>query len=249
MSDPVRLSERGDLGASLLRAARRESPPGAARRRATAAIGVAVATTLAPSSAAAVAAAATRVLIMKTLTTMGVAAVLGGVVGVALPFVTGERQARAPSKEGAVVRSSREEERVAPAPRVPPAATPSLAVAPAPPVVSSPPAVAPAPPPLPPAKGAQPALAEEVAALGRAQQSLEAGEPREALRRVDAFFVDFPAPHLKPEAEALRIEALAASGDGAGARSFLSAFRSAHPDSPLIEHLETVTRTPSNALR
>ena len=105
---------------------------------------------------------------------------------------------------------------------------------PCPPPLSPPQATLPAPP-------AEPSLADEVASLRAAKLALESGRTRDGLRLIDAFFVDFPHAHLRPEAEALRIEALAAGGDREGARSFLRAFRAAHPDSQLLPRLEKTT--------
>jgi hypothetical protein len=45
-----------------------------------------------------------------------------------------------------------------------------------------------------------------------------------------------------PEAQALRIEALARSGHRAEARARLAAFRAEHPDSPLLDALALIAQ-------
>jgi hypothetical protein len=251
MNDPERLNQRGDVGASLLRAARRESPPASARKRATAAIGVAVALTASESAASVVAASAARALLVKAITSVGAVALLGGAVAVVvLPRVTGRSAPRAPERPPATRGIAERPALPAVGPLPVRAAPVASATQPLPAVASdrtvAPPArpsvdVTPPPRVQPSVLPARASLGDEVAALGRAQQALESGHAGDALRLVDAFLAEVPDAHLRPEAEALRIEALAATGDRAGARSFLRVFRDTHPESPLIEHLGAVT--------
>ncbi len=149
--------------------------------------------------------------------------------------------ARAPSRESVGARPAPTARVMPPtvtprelAPVLPPTAS---SVATAPPVATAPSSRV-APSPLPSAQRSQ--LADEVAALGRAQASLEAGRAAEALGLLDEYARGFKSPHLRPEADAMRIEAIVATGDTALARKTLERFRLEHPGSPLLRHLEAV---------
>jgi hypothetical protein len=241
MREPDRLASRSGLGADLLRAARRESPPASARLRAKAVMGVAAGAAT-PHAASGLAATATHGVAMK-LASLAVVVCAAGAVVVASSRPKPGMQPAAPM--------------VAPTPTVSVEALPAqgaeVARTPAPASSALGPAaeaLAPSPLARPSHSGAAPAperglaehpLGDEVAALAEAKLALANGHPTESLGLVDRYFAAFPHPHLRPEAEALRIEALAARGDKEGARSFLTAFRAAHPDSALLEHLDAIT--------
>jgi hypothetical protein len=240
MRDPDRLKLRGGVGASLLSAGKRESPPASARRRASAAVGAAVAAVATQSAASVAGATAGSLLLTKAGASIVAVVVVAAAVAVTSSQGNPALTSVVRSSPAASARAAQIERAAAP---VPVAATRrSVTSSAALPIV-------PVPVPVPrPASSAVPIdarpsrapLGDEVAALGRAQQALEGGHPADTLRLVDAFYIDFPQPHLRPESDALRIEALRATGDKAGARSFLDAFRAAHPESPLLEHLEAV---------
>jgi len=253
MSEPERLNERGDRGARALRAARNESAPASARKRATVAVGLAVTATASQSAASLVTVTATRAAIVKAMASIGVVVAVGGGAALGGPLVTRPprvalRPVTAPAGPASATRALIPQIQGA-IQFVPLRPLPSTAEVTAP-VVPTPapgaadmpvrgrgaPRVVAAPPPP---EVASP-LADEVTALGAAKLALESREPAKTLRLVDAFFVSYPHARLKPEAEALRIEALSAAGDKAGARSFLRAFRALNPDSPLLQHLEVV---------
>jgi TolA-binding protein len=75
-------------------------------------------------------------------------------------------------------------------------------------------------------------VASEVGALDRARAALAAGKPKQALTLLDRYHRKFPEGVLRPEAELVRVQALAKLGDlnavAVGARSFLDE----HPSSP-----------------
>jgi TolA-binding protein len=76
-------------------------------------------------------------------------------------------------------------------------------------------------------------LSAELSALDAARSSLVAGDPTTALSALDAYSRKFPRGRLSLEAEVLRIDALAKSGQTAAARQRASAFIRRHPDSVL----------------
>lgn len=73
-------------------------------------------------------------------------------------------------------------------------------------------------------------LAEEVLILDRAKTALAAAEPAAALELLDAYDRDAPAGALRPEAHALRIDAVLASGDRAAASVLARDFVARFPD-------------------
>jgi len=82
-------------------------------------------------------------------------------------------------------------------------------------------------------------LAAELSALDAARSSLSAGEPKAALKSLDAYARNFPRGKLSIEAEVLRIDALAKSGQTAAARSRAEAFIKRHPDSVLASRVRS----------
>jgi outer membrane protein assembly factor BamD (BamD/ComL family) len=76
-------------------------------------------------------------------------------------------------------------------------------------------------------------LSAELSALDSARSSLVAGDPSAALSALDAYSRKFPHGRLNLEAEVLRIDALAKSGQTVAARQRASAFIRRHPDSVL----------------
>jgi hypothetical protein len=76
-------------------------------------------------------------------------------------------------------------------------------------------------------------LTAEVAALEAARTRLAEGDARAALALLDAYAVAYPAGNLQPEADVLRIEALAKSGRPAAAKNLAQAFMQRYPNSVL----------------
>jgi len=87
-----------------------------------------------------------------------------------------------------------------------------------------------------PATGAQ-GLAAELAALDTARAALTAGDANGALASLDAYARNFPHGKLSLEAEVLRIDALAKSGQTAAAQKRAQAFIKRHPDSVLASRV------------
>ncbi len=86
-------------------------------------------------------------------------------------------------------------------------------------------------------KPAAPALSAELGALDAARSALAAGDASGALTQLDAYARNFPHGKLSLEAEVLRIDALAKSGQTAAARKRAEAFMKRHPDSVLASRV------------
>ena len=86
-------------------------------------------------------------------------------------------------------------------------------------------------------------LAVEIALLDQARQTLAGGGASKALATLDDYDHQFPNGALAQEAQVLRIEALDASGDHAGARTHGDRFLAAHPTSPHARHVREVLGT------
>jgi hypothetical protein len=124
--------------------------------------------------------------------------------------------AASPPREATPVRSSAPALSAGPVPRASTrrAASPS----PSPLVVATPPA----PPSL--------ELADEILRLDRAKTALAAGEPAAAIELLDTYDRDAPAGALRPEAHALRIDAVLATGDREAAVGLARDFVARFPD-------------------
>ncbi|MBN9162405.1 MAG: hypothetical protein BGO98_33710 [Myxococcales bacterium 68-20] len=77
-------------------------------------------------------------------------------------------------------------------------------------------------------------LAEEARSLEVARRALEGHQARSALAALDRYERDFPRGELRPEATALRVEALAASGDESSAQALGRQFLSRYPGHPAV---------------
>jgi hypothetical protein len=84
---------------------------------------------------------------------------------------------------------------------------------------------------------AKPALAAELSALDTARSALASGNANAALGDLDAYAHNFPHGKLGLEAEVLRIDALAKSGQTVAARKRAEAFMKRHPDSVLASRV------------
>jgi len=80
-------------------------------------------------------------------------------------------------------------------------------------------------------------LAAELSALDTVRSALAAGNPSAALSGLDAYAHNFPHGKLSLEAEVLRIDALAKSGQEAAAQKRAQAFMKRHPDSMLASRV------------
>jgi hypothetical protein len=212
MSDPVRLFDASDsaLERQLLGVARSEKSSPDARAKTLAALGI---TGSAAFSAAAVGAMATRASIAAGKSAwakliLGLSAL--GAVAIAPPAYRAWQRhvaAGAPATVALVAALS---------PATPPAA-PNLGA----PALGNPAPVVAA------------TLARELAALDAARTAVAHEEPRRALALLDGYARAYPDGSLGPEAEILRIDALAQGGHGAAARHRARAFVRRHPSSVL----------------
>jgi hypothetical protein len=98
------------------------------------------------------------------------------------------------------------------------------------------------------ARDPAPDLAAEIALLDRAREALAAGEPARALAVLERYDREMPAGRLAPEAAYVRIEALLAAGDRAGADAAGRRFLAANPTSPHAKRVRALLqiRDPSN---
>lgn len=94
-------------------------------------------------------------------------------------------------------------------------------------------------------KAPRPTLAEEVALLDSARRSLIDGNAAGALTALEKHGRDFGAGSLGAEAAVLKIDAMVARGDHAGAAAAARAFLAAYPQSPHAGHVRDVLRAGS----
>jgi TolA-binding protein len=231
MQEPVRLIDDTDneLEAKLLRAARSYRASRSTRFGTLAALGIAGSTaTLAKSSAA-----AATLWSIKGWVAAGVVA-SGAVVGVATLAISDPEPTSSPAEVQVAVQP-------------PPKTQPALPRAPSPASESAPaepePAKASGPrhaPPRPSGVKSTPSrssLADELAALDAARAALQAGDAPSALRHLNDHAREFPRGRLQLEAEVLRIEALARTGNRAASASRARRFLERHPNSVLAPRL------------
>ncbi len=83
-------------------------------------------------------------------------------------------------------------------------------------------------------------LDAEASLVATVRRELQSGKPRAALGTLNQLQSQFPKGELGQERDVLMVEALAASGNTAAAKSKASAFIAAHPASPLSAKLERV---------
>ncbi|HWZ89154.1 MAG TPA: hypothetical protein VNW92_09900 [Polyangiaceae bacterium] len=218
MSEPARLhtEPESELERSLLDAGRSYKVSAASRSKALAALGIVGVTASSTSAASAV----TKAGLGKWLAASAL------VAGAALPALHYLRQnptkpALDPSAVGATAANAPVAAAVAPAPSAALAASsavePTRSSVPGPVHTESKPA----------------ALAAELGALDAARSALASGDTSGALARLDAYARNFPRGKLSLEAEVLRIDALAKSGQTAAAQKRAQAFIQRHPDSVL----------------
>jgi hypothetical protein len=83
-------------------------------------------------------------------------------------------------------------------------------------------------------------IGDQIALVDAARASLAAGAPDRALELLRQYQTKYPAGSFRPEAAALRIEALAALGRTAEARSLAERFVAEHRGSPLADRVARV---------
>jgi len=231
MSEPRRLREEGgsafeqallDAGASY-----RSSP--AVRARTLAALGIAGTAALTASTAGGASSAAllTKAGWTKILAISGLGMTAAAPVG-----YYAWQKAQAPEPAVVAVAAAPRAQRPTPAAVEPPPAPAVTDVAP------EPQRVAPAPKVEPRAHSAS-ALAAELGALDAARSRLAAGDAASALALLDDYSRAYPRGRLVLEAEVLRIDALAKSGQMAQAKKRAELFLKRHPKSVLASRVRT----------
>jgi len=230
MSELPRLhtEPESELERSLLNAGRGYTASASSRARALAAVGLVGAT----ASSTAAASAITKAGVVKWVVAVAL------VAGAAVPA---ERYLRRSAVAPAENTSSAPVTPIAVAPLAAPSPVaapdePSATSNPAPPLVE--------PTPGGPSNGARseskpaaPALSAELGALDAARSKLAGGDASGALTALDAYARNFPHGKLGLEAEVVRIDALAKSGQTAAARKRAEAFMKRHPDSVLASRV------------
>jgi len=103
--------------------------------------------------------------------------------------------------------------------------------------------------PAPPGRPSQAStLEDELLAIDRARGALVAGDPAQALQRVDLYDARYPSGALSQESAEIRIEALFKAGKQAQAERLAARFLAAHPESPyarVIRSLSSATASPA----
>jgi hypothetical protein len=123
----------------------------------------------------------------------------------------------------------------------PPDSAPSVSFPP--PVAAAARAAAPTRRHVSPSKSAN-NLHGEIALIDAARASIRAGAPERSLALLHRYEVTYAGGTLRPEAAALRVEALARSGRTEEARALAREFLAKHPDSPLGERVARIADVP-----
>jgi hypothetical protein len=241
MTEPKRILDDDGADAtarSLLRAAKDWSPPDSARTRSLAALGLA---TTGATVTKAVGGAAIVKLLFGSKTSLGML-ILGtfAVAGTAVAVSAMRAPVAPPPTSVPIVTTS-----APPTDSTP--STPTAIVAP--PTASAEPSVVPSAPIAPAPRASAPAvtseadadtMADELAVLDRVRGLQAAGDSRGALALLDDYDHRYPSGHLRMEAEVVRIETLAKSGDRARASTRAASFLAAHPHSLLTPRVRAI---------
>jgi hypothetical protein len=95
--------------------------------------------------------------------------------------------------------------------------------------------------PAPPVSSSDP-LSQELEALELAHRALARHNPRTALGVLDRYRAQFPEGRLASEAVLLRVQALVALGDRAGAQALADAYSAANPNTPYSRRLREIVQ-------
>ena len=230
-TDPKRLTVVGatDLERTLLQAARHERPSPELTRRMAAGLGISAAVVAAPAAAAPVAVAKAGVASWIPASVLAVA-VAAGVVGVGLAGAhrrAGSATAPGPAQTPMIV-----------APRVEEAPAPSPAGTVSAPIVVEQRAEKLHRRAAPPAPAAD--LRDQIALIDAARTAVKAGANDRALALLRRYDANYPAGAFRPEALALRVEALDAGGHRAEARALARDFLARYPHSPVADRVARI---------
>jgi hypothetical protein len=250
MSDPRRLLDGGgtDIERSLLEAGDTEAPDGVAKRRAAIALAIGVTSvwpTAAAASATATATAKTaKVGVPLIVKLLAVGTVGVGTLGVA-KFVVSKPEP-APIAQTAPATNP-----VPAAEKSPVQSAPEAKIVEAPPVeeakaepVAEPERRAPSTSAAAPKSSADTSIASEILMIDQARKSVAAGSGASAIRALDDYRRQYPRGRFSEEATLIRIEALAQSGNRAGAKALAGRYRASHPNSPHLRRIESIVGSP-----
>jgi hypothetical protein len=253
MSDPRRLLDEGanDFEAKLLRAGRRDAPSHRNRRRVL--VGLGLGSVLSASAAAS--AGGTKFLSTGALNALRW--VGGGAVSALAVWTAVEVSAPTPAKVNQPSSQSAGARQASTQPAAPsPSVSQPMAVpedAPTSVPAASTELSSSAKPPSP-MRGvgavatqdrAEGGLSAELAALDRARGALTSGDAGLTLRLLDDYGQRFPKRRLSTEAAVLRIEALSARGDQAGAARLGKEFLARQPNGPYARRVRSLIAEPA----
>jgi hypothetical protein len=230
MNEPRRMREEAesDLERALLDVGSSYKSSDAARARTLAALGIASTAALTASTASGASAA---LLTKAGWTKLVAVSALGITAAAPVGYYVWQRAEHAPSPAVAVQPKS-EALPVAPAPKTPEPAVPEARVEP-------PVRAVPVAPKAEPRASSASALTAELSALDAARSRLSAGDESGALSLLDEYAKTYPRGRLLLEAEVLRIDALAKSGQRSFAKRRAEAFLARHPNSVLASRVRT----------
>jgi hypothetical protein len=230
MNEPRRMREEAgsDLERALLDAGSSYGSSDAARTRTLAALGIAGTATLTASTAAG---ASATFLTKAGWTKLLALSAVGITAAVPVGYYAWQRVGYTPAPAVAVQKPS-DARPVVPAPAAPEPATPEARVEPQ---IRS----VPVAPKAEPRASSASALTAELGALDAARSRLSSGDAPGALSLLDEYARTYPRGRLLLEAEVLRIDALAKSGQRAAAKRRAEAFLTRHPNSVLASRVRT----------
>lgn len=247
MTDPMRLLEGGatDAELAILRAGAVEEPPETGRRNLSALLGVSAGLSASVTAGGSKAAAAASVKVLgahagvKLVVLLSVGALVGA--GAVVYHQRGSRTVPAQTNESTRVdvpavkttdaeRNQQGDE----APSVPAPVNRQAVLGKAPQANSAEPS----------ARAGAKSIGLEIAKLDGVRSALRANAPAEALRLLEDYGHEHPGGVLAQEAVLLRIEALAASGNIAAARSVAERFLRDNPKTPHRRRISVLVGTP-----
>jgi hypothetical protein len=229
MNEPRRLKEEAgsDFERALLDAGTSYRSSEAARARTLAALGVAGSAALTAGTAGG---ASSTLLTKAGWTKLLAISGIGATAAAPVAYYAWQQAHEAPAPVVAV--QAPEARPQPPAPRTPEPPAPETRAEPATRAV-------PAPPKAEPRPSSASALTAELGALDAARSRLASGDATGALALLDDYARSYPRGRLVLEAEVLRIDALAKSGQSGVAKRRAEAFLKRHPNSVLASRVRT----------
>lgn len=250
MTDPKRLIDSEELGADLLASARTDGPSNRARARAAAALGVGVGIAAMTAGGTAAAGTSATAGAGATAAKVGGASLLAKIIGgtILVAAVGGGtavavRESSAPTVPTAVVATS---SAPAPAPMPMPKIPVVVEESRSGPVVEAnelptAPLATTKPAPRPSATAShEGSLTRELGSLDAARALLGRGDASGALAALDRHDREFAHGSLRAESAMLRVEALLAKGDEAGAKARAKDLLARDPNGPHAKRLRTI---------